>query len=167
MTVGLLREPWGEPVVQGFVDAVPGVFGSAEGSPGFLGRSVRDVDVWGEFCVPEHFLQGGTDPLRVPSTLSLWEDLESVAAFSYRGAHGAALSQRKEWFVPPEVPGFVAWWVPDDHRPTFHEAVERWNSLHKQGSTPFAFDFRLPFDADGQTRTLDRERVRALGTSVQ
>lgn len=164
LTVALLREPFGSPVVQGFLDRIEGVFASAEASPGFLDRPRSDGE-WGEICVPSHFEPVGT-PLRLPTTLTLWQDLESVAAFSYRGAHGEALTKRREWFVPPVVPGYVAYWVAGDHRPTFEEACVRWDILHQSGPTPQAFDFKRPFCPEGQPYELDRARIKALGTIV-
>lgn len=56
-----------------------------------------------------------------PTTLSLWADLESVFAFAYNGVHAGlnaeALKHRKEWFLTPEWPTYVAWWVEDNHEP--------------------------------------------------
>ena len=37
-------------------------------------------------------------------TLSLWKDLESVAAFIYHGAHGEALMKRRERFEKHKLP---------------------------------------------------------------
>jgi hypothetical protein len=90
MTVGILREPVGHEQVQGFVDRVPPVYGSADLSDGFHARSIRDMGTylhsWGDVKLPACYPQSMPDK-RIAITLSLWTDLESVAAFSYHGPH--------------------------------------------------------------------------------
>jgi hypothetical protein len=46
------------------------------------------------------------------------------------------LRRRKEWFRKPQWPTYVAWWVSDDHVPTWAEAVERCEHLHDHGASP-------------------------------
>ena len=82
--------------------------------------------------------------------------MDSVFAFAYRGVHAEALRRRKEWFHKPQRPTYAAWWTPDEHLPTWAEAVERQERLHAQGPTPFAFDFRNPFDPEGNPLALRR-----------
>ena len=165
MTLGILRKPFGNAEVQGFVDRVPGVYGAADASDGFHARSIRDLKTylhsWGEVSLPEWY-PGREEAVhdQVAVTLSLWEDLESVAAFSYHGAHGEALTKRREWFDKVNVPVYVAWWVDADHAITFEEGYERIESLHREGPTAFAFDFGKPFDASGNSCVLDRAAVK-------
>ena len=79
---------------------------------------MRDVGTWkhswGEVVLPKCCPKLETD--QVAMTLSLWDDLESVVAFSHHGAHGGALANRKDWFQSLGLPTYVAWWVPTDHR---------------------------------------------------
>jgi hypothetical protein len=42
----------------------------------------------------------------------------------------------------------VLWWVPAGHIPTVDEALERLDRLRRDGPTPAAFTFRVPFAAD-------------------
>ncbi len=135
-----------------FVDALssPGIVG-VDGQPG--------TPSWGDVAIPAHFYPLSSD--QVPVTLSLWEDLESVAAFAYRGSHGEALAHRSEWFPPLTGPPYVAWWVPDDHVPNYEEACTRWTILQEQGATSEAFDLKAPFDAEGRPARLNRERLKA------
>lgn len=170
MTIGVLKQPMGHPEIQGFIDRLSAVFGSADGSPGFIARSGRDSldaesESWGEFVVPD-FFRSIENPGQVPATLSLWEDLESVIAYAYRGAHGEAMGKRTEWFKTDTGPGYVAWWVEHDHIPTFAEASLRWANLHQLGPTPFAFDFKKPFAANGEPYDLARDRIRALSLLI-
>jgi hypothetical protein len=164
MTLGILRQPFGHAEVQGFVDRVPGVYGAVSASEGFHEMSIRDLNTylhsWGDTSLPDWYPErAGTD--RVAITLSLWADLESVAAFSYHGAHAEALTKRSEWFGRGSVPGYVAWWVEADQEITFPEGYERIESLYRNGSTAFGFNFAKPFDADGKACVLDRAAVKA------
>jgi hypothetical protein len=150
-TLGVMKAPIGDAVVQGFVDRIGNVYAAAEGSAGFFERSIRDVNTW------EHSWGPVMVPRCLPSrpltqyamTLSLWCDLESVAAFAYHGAHREALSKREDWFIRGSWPTYVAWWVKDNHRPNWSEAIDRADHLHDHGSTPAAFTFRQPFDSAG------------------
>lgn len=164
MTVGSLLEPMGHPVTQGFMDRISVVFSSADASDGFVARSERDLQTlehsWGPLAFPKCF---GPDanPAQTPTTLSLWNDLESVAAFAYHGAHGEALSKRKEWFAQHDQPTYVAWWVEEGHPIDWKEAAERLDHLHEHGPTAFAFNMMKPFDATGNPKQLDAKLVRS------
>ena len=145
-TFGILRAEYGDERVQAFIDRSPGVHDAAAAMPGHLEtyRGVIDSTTFGpRFFVP------GTHP-RAPQTLSLWTDLTSVRAFAYRGLHAEALRLRREWFVPPEWPTYAIWWVADDEIPSWTEAPQRLEHLHDRGPMPYAFDFRTPFDENGQ-----------------
>lgn len=163
MTIGLLHAPSGDPRVQGFIERIDTVYASAEASDGFLDRSRTDeltgMSSWGERHFP-HIFQKDEYLDRRPATLSLWSDLESVFAYAYSGAHAEALSKRQEWFVRPQWPTYVAWWVDDEHRPTWQEASLRYDMLIENGPGPQAFDFKKPFDSQGQPVVLDRKRIR-------
>lgn len=162
-TIGVLKEPVGAAAVQGFMDRVAAVYAQADGSAGFFARSVRNLESWehswGPIMMPA-CVPAGLSLWQVPMTLSLWRDLESVVGFSYGGNHGEALSNRSEWFLRGPWPGFVAWWVGADHQPSWPEAVERIDRLNAEGPTPFAFNFRQPFDAEGNRTKLKRPQMR-------
>ena len=162
-TFGILHEAQGHPRVQGFYDQIARNFETAEQSDGFIGRSQLNPETgehsWGERVHPRFFHEGVH--AQDPRTLSLWEDLESVFAFAYAGMHGQALHQRQEWFLPPAWPTYVAWWVPDEHTPDWHEAIERHEHLHDHGPSPYAFDFTQPFGPDQHPMVLNRALVQA------
>ncbi|HVA89305.1 MAG TPA: DUF3291 domain-containing protein [Chloroflexota bacterium] len=151
-TFGIMREKSGHPQVQDFLDRGGPIFGAADAASGFLGGYgfVGGLDDSGG--IAPSFL----DPARhaqEASTLTLWADLHSVWAFSYQGLHAEALQQRSDWFLEPAWPSYVAWWVDDDHMPSWSEAAERYQYLHEYGPTAFAFTFKKPFDADGGSLT--------------
>jgi heme-degrading monooxygenase HmoA len=162
MTLGVLKKPVGQAEVQGFIDRLASVYTAADGSTGFFERSVRDVKTWEHSWGP--VVRPACAPAELPleqlaMTLSLWESLEAVAAYSYSGLHAEALARREEWFLKGPWPSYVAWWVAGDHRPRWTEGTERLDHLHTQGSTPKAFSFREPFDAQGARAVLDRAKV--------
>jgi hypothetical protein len=163
LTVGVLHEQHDSPRVQGFVDRIPSVYGAADHSDGFHGRSIRDINTWkhswGEQTPPQCYARSVDDP-RVAMTLSLWADLESVAAFAYHGPHAEALTKRRDWFPTNDLPVYVAWWVPAEASISWPEGSERLDHLHANGSTPFAFNFSHPFDALGNAVRLDAAAVK-------
>jgi hypothetical protein len=164
-TFGVLREPVGHPQSQGFVDRIEGSFAEAAASPGFIGYPQETLVEQGN---PRLIWPAMKGPDRdAMMTLSLWRDLESVFAFAYahQGVHSEALRLRRDWFLKPEWPIYVAWWVGDDHLPTWQEAVERHHHLHTHGATAYAFDFHAPFDADGHATRVIRRPIPLGGFS--
>ena len=160
-TFGILREPKGHAQVQGFYDRLDATFETAENAEGFIDRDRligEDQRSWGPMVRPRFFDQNRH--AHAPATLSLWTDLESVYAFAYRSTHGEAFQKRREWFLKPEWPTYVAWWVDDHHIPTRVEASQRLEYIHDHGSTPYAFDFKQPFDEERQPKELDRKLIQ-------
>jgi len=172
LTVGLLHEEIYSPRSKGFLDRLPEVYTAADHSDGFDSRSIRDLATykhsWGEVIPPACYAHAGEDN-RFAMTLSLWSDLESVAAFAYHGPHADALTKRHEWFVKFNLPAYVAWWVADEVSITWTEGSERLDHLYAHGSTLFAFNFAKPFDSQGKPVRLDSAAVRlkaALNSKV-
>ncbi|MBS1800350.1 MAG: DUF3291 domain-containing protein [Acidobacteria bacterium] len=159
-----MREPAGHAQVQGFVDRVPNVYRAADTSDGFHARSIRDVGTWlhswGEIELPACYPAPPSNDY-IATTLSLWHDLESVAAFTYHGPHGEALTKRRDWFEKHDLPIYVAWWVAADHSIDWKEGNARLEHLRVNGPTAVSFDFAHPFDPEGNATRLDREMVKA------
>ena len=153
-TFGILHGQQDHKQAQEFIDRISSVFEVAKNAKGFIDLARED---WGHYSIPRFFDKNKhAAPL---SNLSLWKDLESVYAFTYRGRHGETFKKRGEWFLEPEWPTYVAWWVEDDHIPTWEEACKRHEYLHDNGPSPFAFNFKQPFNDMGQPTTLDREII--------
>lgn len=110
----------------------------AEASPGFLwrligeGNNATDIDVY--------------DDPRVIVNMSVWTDMESLAAFAYRSGHRDIMRRRREWFDAMEV-SLVLWWVPAGEAPTTAEGKARLAHLAAHGPSAHAFTFREPFPA--------------------
>ena len=167
MTFGILLGPRNSPVIQGFTDRIPGVFGAADSADGFIARSVINEKTgkhtWGELPVPR-FIEPGEEA-NIARTLTLWEDIESVFAFGYAGPHAEALSHRDDWVRLGDFPTYVAWWVEDEHQPDWFEAHARHEHLHDNGPTPHAFTFKTAFGPDGDP--IEVSRAKAKGKVAQ
>ena len=163
---GMFRERAASPSNQGFHDREPANFAAVERASGFIGRAgyedEPDRESWGVQVYPRFYVENGDG--RAPSTLSLWVDIESLMAFTYSGIHAEALRHASDWFVPKTWPPYVLWWVADDHRPDWREAIARFELLHDRGPTADAFNFKSPFDAMGRPTVVDKEAVRRLAT---
>ena len=171
-TFAVLEEAFRHQHSRGFVDRITGVFESADQASRFVGRADsarhegQDAQ-WGDPLAAPRLNARQRDARRDNSlevspdnheaaTLSLWDDLESVYAFAYYGRHAEALKKREDWFVKPEWPSFVAWWVENDQIPTWEDACSRLELLNNEGPTPHAFDFKTPLDSDGTPWRMDR-----------
>ena len=156
------RHPSDHPTNAGFHDRNDLNFAAAEVSDGFIARSGYDGDPgpasWGDQVFPRFFRGHGDEG--APSTLSLWEDLPSLFAFSYAGIHTDALRHARQWFDRQTWPPYVLWWADPDRVPTWAEGVERLEHMHDHGVSPYAFDFKTPFDEAGCPTVVDRESVK-------
>lgn len=147
-TLNVARESFSSPQLKGFVERIEPILAQASATHGFLDfppamRLSKDDP---ELIWPD----AKPADAEAAMTLSLWRDIDSVFAFAYAGMHAEALRLRREWTVTSTWPNYVAWWVGDDEEPTWREAARRHESLRTRGPTVDAFDFRAPFDADGQ-----------------
>jgi hypothetical protein len=163
-TFGVFRAPSNDPVNHGFHDRNDRNFSAAQASEGFIARSgyvdEPGPESWGEQVFPRFYTERGDG--WSPSTLSLWRDLESPMAFSYAGIHSEALKHGRDWFLKPEWPPYVLWWVDLDHTPQWSEAIARHEHLHDHRATPFAFDFKSPYDEDDRPTAVDLEKVKRI-----
>ena len=172
MTFGILQAPYGDPLVQGFMEATADVFEEAKRSDGYVCHALKPEPTkpsfgqvygeFGEFIMPR-FYKGGTQQgeLTQAATLSLWERIEAVRRFAYGGLHKRALDRRTDWFLKPAWPTYVMWWLADGYVPTWSEASQRLEHLHDFGPTPHAFNFGTSFNPDGMRVSA----TRALSSS--
>jgi hypothetical protein len=66
----------------------------------------------------------------------------------------------RAWFDRHRWPPYVLWWVDLTHFPAWAEGVERLEYLHDNGISPYAFDFKQPFDENGSPTKLDRAKAK-------
>ncbi len=133
-----------DPANADFMNALDPVNAQADTATGFVWRLVGGGNDATDL-VPD-----AQDP-QLLVNMSVWTDVEALAAFVYRNAdHLAFMRRRKEWFEKIEV--FMAlWWVPVGHIPSVAEGMERVALLRANGPTAKAFTFRQTFAAPDGT----------------
>jgi hypothetical protein len=137
--IARLRAPLTDPSMAGFVAGLDTINALADSSPGCVWRLAEESTGDSTAIRP-------LDP-DVVITMSVWDSIESLRAFSYQSAHLDYLRRRREWFLPPDFPAsLVLWWVPAGQIPTVEQACERLE-LVGAGPSPEAFTFRQTFPA--------------------
>ena len=76
--------------------------------------------------------------------MSVWQDMDRLAAYVYRSDHREVMRRRKEWFSHMEV-YMALWWVPAGHEPTPQEGRERLELIARLGPTQMPSPFASPF----------------------
>ncbi|WP_293903942.1 DUF3291 domain-containing protein [Phenylobacterium sp.] len=146
INVGRLRAPVDHPTIADFVANLDRINALADGLPGFVWR------LKGEGNNATDLQPKPDDPL-FAINMSLWADLDALAAFVYRTAHREIMRRRREWFEALET-YMCLWWVPVGHTPTIAEGMAKLARFEAHGPTADAFSFKTPFPApDGQPAT--------------
>lgn len=142
INIGRFRLPSEHPANTDFMNALDEVNAIAETQDGFIWRLTGD----GNNAVD---LRPYPDPL-IAVNMSLWRDLDALAAFVYRnGAHRTIMRRRREWFEHMDV-YMALWWVEAGRTPTIADGQAALETLARLGPTPAAFTFKTPFPAPGE-----------------
>jgi len=153
-----------DPANDEFFNNEPAVFAAIERAEGFVARSGYEdepgPESWGEQVFPKYWTDNGDG--WAPSTISLWEDLETALAAVYRGLHGEILRLGPLFVPAEEYPPYVLWWVPRHHRPDWDEAIDRLEHLGDTGPTPDAFTFKTAFDPKGKPAAVDGKKTKEI-----
>ena len=142
VNIGRLREPLDHPQLAAFVEALDPVNAAAEEASGFIWR-LQTED--GNATAVEAFAWDAGDSAGMIINMSVWTDIDHLAAFVLGDLHRAILRRRREFFQKMTEAYLACWWVPEGHRPTTAEAEERVLHLRANGPTPFAFNLRHHF----------------------
>jgi hypothetical protein len=137
LNIARMVAPLDHPSMIGFVQLLEPVNAIADHSPGFIWRLETEE---GDASSIRAF-----DDDRILVNLSVWESVEALHAFTYKGDHLGPLRRRRDWFEPVEGPSTVLWWVEVGRVPSVAEAKARLDLLIEQGPTLEAFTFRNPF----------------------
>ncbi|MBM1309291.1 DUF3291 domain-containing protein [Sulfitobacter mediterraneus] len=135
LNLGILKYDWDDPRVQDFVNGLDLVNGVAQRAPGFVWM-MNEETMDSEQNDPEGAMGGNP---RMASTLSVWESVETLEHFVWNTVHKRFYDRKDEWYDMGAALRFVMWWVPEGHRPTMAEAMERFRHLEKHGESDFAF----------------------------
>lgn len=154
VNVARVIAPLADPAMADFVANLEPINALADASPGFVWRFQTDA---GDATAVRPY-----DDDRVIINFSVWEDLESLRAFVYRGSHGAIMKRRREWFERVTDAYSAIWWVPAGHVPSLAEAVARMDLLKRSGPSPDAFTFQSAYPPPAESsRAADRQPPRA------
>jgi hypothetical protein len=123
-----------DPVMSEFVAQLDEVNTLAENSEGFVWR-LKDESDNATALHPY-------DDERIIVNMSVWQTVEHLEAFTYKGRHVEVLKKRRNWFESMGKPVTVLWWIPAGHVPTLDEAKERLKHLQDNGPSVYAFDFK-------------------------
>ena len=137
LNVGRLIAPTDDPRVAEFMAALDRINGLGKRMPGFVWM----MEGSGEPGTGNTAAKIGGDPQFV-SNLTVWETVESLEAFVWNTVHRQFYERREEWFAVLGQMHFVMWWVPDGHRPTLAEALDRLDHLQAYGDSEHAFGWR-------------------------
>lgn len=156
VNIARLVAPLDDPRLADFVAALDPVNAAADSAPGFVWR-LQTED--GDATAVRAFGWDVGDSAGVIVNMSVWCDVEHLAAYVYGELHRQVLKRRREWFQPMSTAYTACWWVPAGHRPSTDEAEERICHLRLHGPTPHAFTLRNSFpppDADSSAQPVPR-----------
>ena len=136
VNIAKLRAPIDDPLIADFVAGLPVVNALADSAPGFVWRlQTDDGDATSIRAFP--------DP-DVIVNLTVWESVEALKEFVYKGGHLDVFRRRGEWFHA-EGRGLALWWIEAGTVPTVEEARDRLEHLAAHGPTAYAFTFAATF----------------------
>jgi len=135
INVGRMLGSLDSPVMAGFVAQLDHINSLADASPGFVWRLTDATSV-----------QAFEDPM-ILVNMSVWESVEALRDYAYRGGHREPLRDRLQWFERPKEAHMALWWVPAGHIPSVAEARDRLEFRRAHGDSPVAFASAKPFPA--------------------
>lgn len=142
VNIARLVAPLETPALADFVAALDPVNAAADAAPGFVWR-LQTED--GNATAVRAFEWDAGESAGVIVNMSVWRDVESLAAFVYGEMHRQVLKRRREWFERMQEAYTACWWVPAGHRPSTVEGETRLQHLRSHGPTPHAFTLRTHF----------------------
>ena len=122
-----MRAPLDDPIMAGFVSQLEHINSVADESAGFIWRLQTEEGDATSIRVFEDAL--------ILFNMSVWESIESLRDYVYRGPHGEPFRQRKLWFQRLDGPNQVLWWIARGQIPTVEEAKRRFEKLQSLGPT--------------------------------
>lgn len=134
LNIGRLVAPVDDPRVAEFMGNLDRINGMGKRMPGFVWM----MEGSGEPGTGNTENAIGGDPQSV-ANLTVWHDAPSLENFVWNTVHRQFYARRAEWFEIMGAMHFVMWFVPEGHRPTLDEALERLDHLRAHGDSAEAF----------------------------
>jgi len=121
----------GDPIIADFYSNIDRVHEIAERTPGFIcnfDEMTRGEQ--GKHLLPDRDLNRD----RIVISFTMWEDIPSLARFTYKTLHNRMLEQRVTWSEKHAGPTMVIFEVADRSKPpTLREACEHLARLEREG----------------------------------
>jgi Domain of unknown function (DUF3291) len=146
VNVARLAAPLDDPALAEFVAALDPVNAVAEQAPGFVWRLQTEA---GNSTAIQAFTWDTAGSAGVIVNMSVWTDIEHLAAFVFGEAHRQVMRRRRDWFHRMREAHLACWWVAAGHRPGTDEAEDRVRYLRAHGPTPHAFTLRSSYPPPG------------------
>jgi hypothetical protein len=137
VNVARLVAPVDAPEVAEFMAALDPVNALADAAPGFVWRLQDDS---GDATSIRVF-----DDETVLINMSVWESIDALFDFVYKGGHVEYFRRRREWFQSFGATYLALWWIPAGTIPTPDDAKAHLEHLEANGPTPYAFTFKKRF----------------------
>ncbi|HKR69113.1 MAG TPA: DUF3291 domain-containing protein [Streptosporangiaceae bacterium] len=151
VNIGRLRAPIDSPTLAEFLAALDPVNAVADAAPGFVWR-LQTED--GNATAIQAFEWDTAGSAGVIINMSVWESVETLAAFVYSIDHRTVLRRRREWFEPMREAYTALWWIPRGTIPTVGEAEDKVRYLREHGPTRAAFTLKVHFPPPGDAAEL-------------
>ena len=141
INIARLIAPAGDARVDGFFAELARINALAEASAGFVWRLQDEA---GDATA----IQPTPDPLLLVN-MSVWDDADSLFAFTYRSAHTAVMAQRRGWMETAATAYQALWWIEAGTVPTIDQGFARLRMIDRFGPTAQAFTFKSRYPAPG------------------
>ncbi len=162
LNTGRTLQTMDHPVMAGFAAALDEVNALADAAPGFVWRlqsdsgNATDILLW-------------DDPLSLIN-MSVWESVETLRNYAYRGLHAEFFTRRGEWFHPDDS-RTALWWTPAGVLPTTDDVLARLRFVDVFGASPFAFTMgqrhpQLVIARTALDDALSQQLIGALNTEL-
>jgi hypothetical protein len=142
INIARMLAPIDDPAMAEFVAQLAPVNALADQSPGFVWRLQTES---GDATSIKVY-----DDDMIIVNLTVWESMEALREFVYKGPHHGVLRDRKRWFEKFDGPYTVLWWVSAGHIPGMEEGKERLDYFREHGDTEYAFSFQHLFPKTGE-----------------
>ncbi|EEF58548.1 DUF3291 domain-containing protein [Pedosphaera parvula] len=144
VNIARMRTAPSDPVMSKLVDRIDEMNQLAENSSGFVWR------LPGAQATPEALRVLKTyftpfEPERLFYNMSVWETVEDLKNYVYRTNHIEMLREQQAWMTHFEKPQLALWWISAGATPSIQDSATRLLSLHQNGPTPHAFNFKQLF----------------------
>lgn len=134
INIARMLAPIDDPIMAEFVAQLAPLNALADESPGFVWRLQSEA---GDATSIKVY-----DDDMIIVNLTVWESVDALREFVFKGAHHGVLRDRKRWFEKFDGPYTVLWWVPAGQLPSIEEGKARLDYLRQHGDTDHAFSFR-------------------------